>query len=411
MQNKAKQNIAILFILCVLVFSISLVLLSVDQKAGHAINPNHEVSTLPKYNEHETSPLESGSYQVRETSYIRAGTLLATKSDDEQWLSYYVQDHLGSNLKVINNIVEVQRNRYYAFGETTTTGESENDYKYTGKELDDENGLYYYGARYYKPKLGRFMQADSLSGSVEDPLSLNKYIYTRNNPLKYIDPTGNEEKGVDYYSQKYPYMAWGTGMDDQMISFVQGLESGEIIKEEELESAMLQIDDAVDIFSLGTTKLLKEGALIVGGILIKEIAENKASKEATEYLGEELIEKFGKDVADTKVVKTLTDVESGKIVVVPKDVEHIDMTANILGVTKKEIYENPDIAKNIVGGNIFVKNGEITGLQVGGSGLKLGAGVKYSPEALKSANNIMSLFVYSGGIKVSKEIRHQVISP
>ncbi|MFH1364262.1 MAG: RHS repeat-associated core domain-containing protein, partial [Candidatus Aenigmatarchaeota archaeon] len=66
-----------------------------------------------------------------------------------------------------------------------------NDYKYTGKELDDATGLYYYGARYYKPEVGRFTQADALRGNLEDPLSLHRYVYTRNNPLKYVDPTGN----------------------------------------------------------------------------------------------------------------------------------------------------------------------------------------------------------------------------
>ncbi|MBI5414984.1 hypothetical protein HZA38_05745 [Candidatus Peregrinibacteria bacterium] len=66
----------------------------------------------------------------------------------------------------------------------------ENNYKFTGQELDPETNLYYYGARYYNPKLGQFASQDPWEGDLTDPQSFNKYSYTRNNPLKYIDPTG-----------------------------------------------------------------------------------------------------------------------------------------------------------------------------------------------------------------------------
>jgi len=55
---------------------------------------------------------------------------------------------------------------------------------FTGKEWDEQAGLYYYNARWYDPSLGRFI--------TEDPIKdgLNWYTYVRNNPLKYTDPTG-----------------------------------------------------------------------------------------------------------------------------------------------------------------------------------------------------------------------------
>ena len=61
---------------------------------------------------------------------------------------------------------------------------------FTGKELDDETGLNYYGARYYDAKIGRFVSIDPWEGNLTDPQSLNKYSYTLNNPLKFNDPTG-----------------------------------------------------------------------------------------------------------------------------------------------------------------------------------------------------------------------------
>jgi len=130
--------------------------------------------------------------QTKTTTYIYAGNLVASKSSDESKTQYYIQDHLGSNVKVVDGGIK-QTNKYYSFGETQSFGETDNDYKYTGKELDSETGLYYYGARYYKPELGRFIQADALKGSIGDPLSMNRYAYVKNNPLKYVDPSGNAE--------------------------------------------------------------------------------------------------------------------------------------------------------------------------------------------------------------------------
>ena len=55
-----------------------------------------------------------------------------------------------------------------------------------------ETGLYYYGARYLDPKTSRWISADKWEGDVNNPLSLSKYAYCFNNPIRYIDPTGNE---------------------------------------------------------------------------------------------------------------------------------------------------------------------------------------------------------------------------
>ncbi|MBI5756782.1 MAG: cell wall hydrolase, partial [Nitrospirae bacterium] len=52
-------------------------------------------------------------------------------------------------------------------------------------------GLYYYGARYYNPQLGRFISPDSIVPNPGNPQDLNRYIYAGNNPLLYIDPTGH----------------------------------------------------------------------------------------------------------------------------------------------------------------------------------------------------------------------------
>jgi RHS repeat-associated protein len=71
------------------------------------------------------------------------------------------------------------------FGNTTVTGTSTNVFQYTGRE-NDGTGLYYYRARYYSPKLQRFVS--------EDPIrfagGMNFYRYVGNNPIRYFDPWG-----------------------------------------------------------------------------------------------------------------------------------------------------------------------------------------------------------------------------
>lgn len=64
--------------------------------------------------------------------------------------------------------------------------------KFTGKERDAETGLDYFGARYFSGAQGRFTSPDVplLDQHPEDPQSWNLYSYVRNNPLRFVDPTG-----------------------------------------------------------------------------------------------------------------------------------------------------------------------------------------------------------------------------
>jgi len=68
------------------------------------------------------------------------------------------------------------------------------DEKFTGQKRDNETGLDYFGARYYSSPLGRFISPDPLmaSGRAGNPQTWNRYAYTLNNPLRFIDPDGME---------------------------------------------------------------------------------------------------------------------------------------------------------------------------------------------------------------------------
>ena len=54
---------------------------------------------------------------------------------------------------------------------------------FTNKEIDRELDLHYFGARYYHADRPRFISPDPLSGNPEIPLSWNRYLYCRNDPV------------------------------------------------------------------------------------------------------------------------------------------------------------------------------------------------------------------------------------
>nr|WP_279196465.1 RHS repeat-associated core domain-containing protein [Chryseobacterium indoltheticum] len=62
-------------------------------------------------------------------------------------------------------------------------------YKFNGKELDAETGYYYYGARYYNPRVSLWLNVDPLA---EKMPGWSPYIYTFQNPIRFVDPNGME---------------------------------------------------------------------------------------------------------------------------------------------------------------------------------------------------------------------------
>jgi len=115
-------------------------------------------------------------------------------------LYYVLKDHLGSASVVTDNTVNaaiVSEQRYYPYGETRLTATMLTDKLFTGQR-DIGLGIYHYGARFYSPKLGRFLSADTIVPGYANPQAFNRYSYVINNPLRYTDPTGHsciEEDG------------------------------------------------------------------------------------------------------------------------------------------------------------------------------------------------------------------------
>jgi RHS repeat-associated protein len=145
----------------------------------------------------------------RETLHVmnekRRVALVETKTVDEssplpspvEYIRYQFDNHLGSSLLELDrHAAVITYEEYYAYGSTSfeaaelSTEVSRKRYRYTGKERDEETGLYYIGARYYASWLGRWTAADP-AGPVDGP---NLYQYSSNNPIRAIDPTGTDGK-------------------------------------------------------------------------------------------------------------------------------------------------------------------------------------------------------------------------
>ncbi|MBU0700533.1 RHS repeat-associated core domain-containing protein [bacterium] len=102
--------------------------------------------------------------------------------------SYYHADGLGSIVNLTNaNGVSAASYGYEAFGKMRNqTGSIVNPFRFTGREWDEDSGLYYYRARSYDAGVGRFLQTDpiGIGGGI------NLYNYVGNNPGNWVDPYG-----------------------------------------------------------------------------------------------------------------------------------------------------------------------------------------------------------------------------
>jgi len=113
----------------------------------------------------------------------------------EKMQFYYHPDHLGSSSYITNLDGEVvQHIEYVPFGEVFV--EERNNiwntpYLFNAKEFDEETGLYYYGARYYEPRVSLWISTDPMQ---EKTLNITTYAYCINNPVAYIDHDGKFSK-------------------------------------------------------------------------------------------------------------------------------------------------------------------------------------------------------------------------
>lgn len=122
------------------------------------------------------------------------------RSGDNQ---YFLADHLGSTVGLADSSGALSSSTGYdSFGNATNRSFATR-YQFTGREFDETTGLYYYRARWYDAKLGRFISEDPIGFAGGD---INLYGYVYNRPLMLTDPSGNlpgwDHYWFYYYSKK-----------------------------------------------------------------------------------------------------------------------------------------------------------------------------------------------------------------
>lgn len=140
--------------------------------------------------------LQRKTLRVMDDKYRIAMVEMRNSVDDgspARLIRYQFSNHLGTAcLETDDNARVISYEEYHSYG-TTSYQAVDKDikatakrYRYTGKERDEESGLYYHGARYYVPWLGRWVSCDPASPNV----GLNLYEYVGSSPTKYTDPNG-----------------------------------------------------------------------------------------------------------------------------------------------------------------------------------------------------------------------------
>ena len=188
--------------------------LSVDYKAKYAaqqqvIKDNYKTFEVPyngedndNYADGEGFCCNDGSMEaaiIRTKAQARAVAKSFKDPDNYENLQFfYHPDHLGSSSFITNLEGEVvQHIEYVPFGEVfieERNGVWNTPYLFNAKEFDEETGMYYYGARYYEPRLSLWMTTDPLE---EEYPNIITYGFCHNNPVVLVDPDGMG----DYYNK------------------------------------------------------------------------------------------------------------------------------------------------------------------------------------------------------------------
>ncbi len=205
---------------------------------------------------------ESGRITAHNTYSIN----LIGRTVGEEGYYYFYNAH-GDVVKLIGIQSEEEiLYRYDAFGTLVeVTGDADNSITYAGYQYDKESGLYYLNARYYDSTTARFLTEDTYAGKANDPLSLHRYTYCANNPLRYTDPDGH--------------------FFGALFRFVAGAVVGAVT--EYVTQKFIEKRDKINVKAIVYESVVGSIALVIGGIgeATKTIKGVKSTKTVIKFYG------------------------------------------------------------------------------------------------------------------------------
>lgn len=302
-----------------------------------------------------------------------------TPPPDEQYdeskrkpIWWYHSDHLGSSTYLTDNFG--RPTHYYdnmPFGETMVEhnqstfgkGKYDNAYKFNGKELDGSTGMYYYGARYYDPRISIFVSRDPMAEKTMTP-----YQYVHNNPIMFTDPTGMIANAIDGPGDEFKTLdeaAKDFGKEYNGKSITLQREIGTTFyetKNKEGETYFSYLEPNVGVAGWVTYPTnLEDGqeAVAIGhthandyvssypdrnGKMIELSSDNRFSGHDIDLLNNKLFDENGKNMnAFNRPMKGYLATPNGGLLFYDPNITYKDIFVKGLGVTpsyNKPIYEN-----------------------------------------------------------------------
>ena len=152
-----------------------------DVKVDVNSNAEENIENKEKYKEEVSSNI---------ICYYGNGLLY---EDNEKGTYYHHYNNIGSTIFLTNSSGKiVEEYSYGTYGELLSGDTSKTKYLYNGQYgiQTEINGLLYMRTRYYNPEVKRFINQDTVLGSIANSQSLNRYAYVQGNPISLIDPFG-----------------------------------------------------------------------------------------------------------------------------------------------------------------------------------------------------------------------------
>ncbi len=232
-------------------------------------------------------------------------------------LRFQLNNHLGSSgLEFDEKGQEISYEEYYPYGSTSYQGVKSNSevsqkrYRYSGKERDEETGLYYYGARYYAPSMAIWTSADPIG--IED--SINLFNYVRENPIVRVDETGLQSQEVD----------------KEVLGFLEVIEERYFFYEREATKALEGVKNAPKIIGNLAAEALQMDVVSVLGEESIEVKYSSSSRVRIDISIDEL-------AVDIELKRSLASKRSSQTIRMNKHAEKNKRILSYIAKDGKEI--------------------------------------------------------------------------
>ena len=200
-----------------------------------------------------------------------------TDTTNTEEIFFYHSDHLGSTSYITDAKANItQFDAYLPYGELLVDEHSSTEempYKFNGKELDEETGLYYYGARYMDPKISMWYGSDPLSEEYEN---VSAFVYCHGNPICLFAPDGQG----DYYTNEGVWL----GSDKKKDNFVYTA-SG-VHQSKDKNGNMVNVFENSQKLSIHHSKFISQSSTVYGESSAYRVRDKKS--EPSEDLKKEM---------------------------------------------------------------------------------------------------------------------------